>query len=601
MKNAFDQNVSRSQPRTRKQTFALLKSRKETETPANNNKKNSSPSVVTDTQITSASRQSSSAPRSANTPKSMNTSVPKTKKTPAPAPEPMDRQQDSAETPEPYSQPAQSPLESQTKNTDTNSNCVDNKTELSAAASLPENTDTNDQSQHDSAVHTEEEDSLSETLSPDSPDSTEKQPSSHEQKKSSSDEISPATLPPDVCPLPNDISESAQIPDADSPATVPDISDSDTFAGTMQTNDDETLESEKHSDSDNTTPDTAQQFSVDDTPPPRSKKSVKDSHDAIFRLREEIKATLQDYSPRKKTDSDQRGVSGFTDSDPLPESTASATNYLHHGKDHDFSSLKKQLEDVLHEINPDSDRNVHHTSAPLPHTPSSRAAVSDNSKKTGNDTIAVDFTQLKHRLHAAMRTEESAPDATPQSITEFTKQIIESFRHKLNAVTSERDTLLKTVEHLRGELKQTKTHLSEKTVDCESAQTIARERIQLAQQVMEAIDIVNKERDQALFTIGELKRNDAMQSKLLIDAEAALQYKNTQVEDLKQRVLQAQTEIETRDKEIEQLHIHLAQQTAQRDQLHERISMLEQELQTSHDSRKALAEIRRMMDDAHLL
>ncbi|MBN1984234.1 MAG: hypothetical protein JW795_22090 [Chitinivibrionales bacterium] len=376
-------------------------------------------------------------------------------------------------------------------------------------------------------------------------------------------------------------------------------------------------------------------------PSPNIKNNLLD--DAISQIKEEIKATVKDIYPKKKHPLDD--LSSTQHSPHSTDATApDAQPNEEEGHDDDFSQLRKQLEEVLKEIRPSEQRPDEPRQKPV--KPGEKALGEDSASEyrtednynsdtepdmfdpsteqyqqqfsqvqSGSQAPAgrqqpelatppappVDFNQLKKRLQSAMSMQEQKIEQTPWSIAELTKEIIDALRSKMGAVIAERDALLTTVEHMRKELKNAQARLAEKNSECEKALVLAHERVTLAQQVIEAMEVISSERDQALLYIGQLKKRDEMHSKLLIDAELALNYKNEQIEKMKSSISETQKTVSLKTKEIEQLHVQLAQRTAQRNELHERVTRLEHDLQSASDSRKALNEIRRMVDEAKSL
>jgi hypothetical protein len=206
--------------------------------------------------------------------------------------------------------------------------------------------------------------------------------------------------------------------------------------------------------------------------------------------------------------------------------------------------------------------------------------------------------QFRERLHASSRTGSAQASTEPWATAEATRQAVDSFRARVSSVSRERDALNEALQLVRAELDQSKKELATKNQALAAAEALANERIQLANTLLSEVEVLADERDQALVRISELKLLDEQQVRLLTEAETALTQRDEQLVSMQKKEAELQAVIHTRADELERLTARLAERTAERDLMMDRIARLESEVRALSDSRGALMEIKRLLDSA---
>jgi len=209
--------------------------------------------------------------------------------------------------------------------------------------------------------------------------------------------------------------------------------------------------------------------------------------------------------------------------------------------------------------------------------------------------------RLKERLTASTRPNGSVSgDSEPWATAEATRLFVDKFRKRITMLTEEREVMQRTLDVARTDINNLKAELSARNQSAEDLEKTAKDRIQLAQELMGEAETLASERDRALARIAELKLLDEQQTRLLSEAEEALSQKDLDLEAAKKREAEMLYQLETQSKEIDTLQAALSRRTAERDELMERVVKLETDLRTFTDSRVALAEIKRLVDSARV-
>jgi chromosome segregation ATPase len=206
--------------------------------------------------------------------------------------------------------------------------------------------------------------------------------------------------------------------------------------------------------------------------------------------------------------------------------------------------------------------------------------------------------EFRERLHASSQASCAQTGSEPWATAEATRQAVDSFRARVSAVSRERDALTEALQLVRAELDQTKQELAAKNQALVAAEVLASERIQLANTLLGEVEVLADERDQALVRISELKGLDEQQMRLLSEAEAAITQRDEQLVSMQKTEAELHAAVRARTDDIERLTARLAERTAERDLLMDRIMHLEAEVRALNDSRGALVEIRRLLDSA---
>ncbi|AKU92216.1 hypothetical protein [Vulgatibacter incomptus] len=202
--------------------------------------------------------------------------------------------------------------------------------------------------------------------------------------------------------------------------------------------------------------------------------------------------------------------------------------------------------------------------------------------------------ELRGRLMAAQEP-KPAPLLPPGGAAAAVRNAVTDLRARLAAAVSERDTIAKTLEATRDDLRRVSQELTERTKALAAAETVAAERARVAEELVAEAEALAEERDQALSRILELKSLDEQQLRLLADAERALAERDQRLERGAYEATELLGLVDAQAIELEELQARLMERTTERDAALGRAAGLEADLERHRGTSEALAELQRLV------
>lgn len=211
--------------------------------------------------------------------------------------------------------------------------------------------------------------------------------------------------------------------------------------------------------------------------------------------------------------------------------------------------------------------------------------------KSGRDRID----ELKKRLAVASR-RNAEPAPAPAATASRVRETVASLRAELERVQSEKRALADTLEDRDQRITHLEADLDTERKAKTAAESLAGERQEVADALIEESEALAEERDRALARIGELTELDKTQRELVVAIEAELEKKDEALATARESATELNDALAATTAELQLVEGRLADETAARASLAARVAELEADLLRAQSAKEALSEIQRLVD-----